>query len=217
MAALSTCWKLALPGSPAGLPSKLNPNCCLSTDTGANMPVIEYASRTHRKKVIRLFAAIYPQWPEAECRRMAYDEKQPHHRLTLLAMHHETPVGQINLFSIDPDQRLGNIGYHVHPNWQRKGVGSLLLNKAGVMIDGHFQDGVVVQTTTDNVGSISLARKAGFAEAPDDLLARHSCWLKLLRLANGLCLHLPKEKHLRMATLEKRALHARRWLDGGLG
>lgn len=181
------------------------------------MPVIEYVSSAHRKKVIRLFAAIYPQWPEAKCRRMAYDEKQPHHRLTLLAMRHETPVGQINLFSIDPDQRLGNIGYHVHPDWQRKGVGSLLLTKAGVSMEGLFQDGLVVQTTADNAGSICLAREAGFTQAPDDLLKRHARWLKLSGSADGVCLYLPKEKKLGIASLARRSRHARGLLDGSLG
>jgi RimJ/RimL family protein N-acetyltransferase len=177
------------------------------------VPVVQYENKLHHKNVISLFAAIYPLWSASECRRMAYDENQPRHRLTLLAMQEERAVGQINLFSLDPDHRLGNLGYHVHPSFQRRGVGALLILRAAPSVEGLFQDGLVVQTTAENAGSIALARKAGFLPAPEELLGRQAHWLRAARMESGRCLYLPPNQRLRVDELAKSAFRARRLLD----
>lgn len=177
------------------------------------MPIVEYENKLHRKGVIDLFAAIYPQWSVPECRRMAYDENQLCHRLTLLALRGKRAVGQINLFSIDPHHRLGNLGYHVHPRFQRRGLGALLLLRVAPALEGLFQEGLVVQTTAENTASIGLACKAGFLPAPEELLGRSAHWLKVTRMESGRCLYLPPNRHLRVDDLAKSALHAHKLLD----
>jgi RimJ/RimL family protein N-acetyltransferase len=177
------------------------------------VPIVEYECKRHRESIISLFTAIYPQWSASECRRMAYDENQPRHWLTLLAIQGERAVGQTNLFSLDSHHRLGNIGYHVHPGFQRKGIGSLLLSRVDPRDINRFKDGIVIQTTTDNHGSIALARKAGFIPAPRSLVKRHGRWLKSTRMSKGVCLHLPPNQHPQITNLMDWAASAQRLLD----
>lgn len=151
-----------------------------------------YISTRHGDSVTKLFADIYPHWSQPTCRRMAYDETRATHALTLLAVLGDRVVGHINVWRVGADQELGNLGYHVHPQGQRKGIGSALLSRAWPAIANAFADGLVVQTTAANLGSLALATKAGFHAAPPALVEKYGRFLRFRAMAAGVCLHLAR-------------------------
>lgn len=152
-----------------------------------------YHCDLHSEKVVQLFRAIYPVWSERQYSKMAYRETHPLHVKTLLAVDLENIVGQINIFRICGECTVGNVGYHVHPTWQRKGIGSLLLKTLlaeSTTVSG-LTEGLVVQTSADNVAALTLARNAGFINTPKSLIYKHSNRLKFSQIDNGCCLYLP--------------------------
>lgn len=156
------------------------------------MNLVEYNKRNWGDDVVTLFAAIYPSWDDAQCERIAYDEHHPKHIMTLLAVADRVPVGQINLFRVGPSLDLVNIGYHVHPLWQGKGIASQLLSEALHRLTESFSDGFVIQTDEENIPSKAVAIKSGFIPAPEGLIGSYRKHLKFLNLENGVCFHLSK-------------------------
>jgi RimJ/RimL family protein N-acetyltransferase len=153
------------------------------------MQIVEYMQTKWSAPVKDLLSAIYPDWLPAQWERMCYDEGLPLHLQTLLALYDETPIGQINIFRVAENARLGNVGYHVHPDWQRRGIGSLLLCSAWSTIASAFEDGLVIQTRKSNAASVALATKAGFSPIAPELVAKYSASLKFAAAVDGVCLH----------------------------
>lgn len=153
------------------------------------MNILEYKKCEWGSAVTKLFSVIYPDWPLSNCARMAYDENHPLHILTLVAVSGGSPIGQINVFSVGESAKLGNVGYHVHPDWQRKGVASRLLAEVLPRVAGTFKDGLVVQCHESNLASQALAVKFDFKPASDTLVACYRHYLKLLN-DDGVCFHL---------------------------
>ncbi len=120
---------------------------------------------------------------------MAFDENIPNHLITLLIFSDIELIGQINVFRIKEGGDLANVGYHVHPSFHNNGIGSMLLQSVLNEIKMP-SDGLVVQTTSDNFASISLARKFGFCEVPDEIVNKYRHNLKFNQTSKGVCLHL---------------------------
>jgi GNAT superfamily N-acetyltransferase len=158
------------------------------------MKIVEYDKDRWSDGVRRLFAAIYPDWSQAQCQRMAYDADNPLHVLTLLAVRSGLPLGQINVFRVGKSAELGNVGYHVHPDWRRKGVASLLLCEAWPRVADRFADGLVIQTNEWNGSSKGFALKAGVVPASEGFIAAHRKYLKFHAYDDGLCFYLPRTK-----------------------
>lgn len=156
------------------------------------MNIVEYNKRNWGDDVVTLFTAIYPSWDDAQCERIAYDEHHPAHIMTLLAVADEVAIGQINLFRVGQSLDLVNIGYHVHPLWQGKGIASQLLNEALDRLTESFSDGFVIQTNDENIPSKAVAIKSKFTPAPEALIDSYRKHLKFLDLEDGICFHLFK-------------------------
>jgi len=154
------------------------------------MNIVVYDKKNWGNAVAKLFSAIYPDWEEMQCARMAYDENHSLHVVTLLALKDELPVGQINLFKVGKSAELVNVGYHVHPRWQRKGVASLLLSQILETRADSFNDGFVIQTNEWNIPSKALAIKSGFLPATELLITAYRSHLKFLAYDDGVCFHL---------------------------
>jgi len=153
------------------------------------MKIVEYKQQYWGTAVSRLFAAIYPEWEAEMLNKIAYDEQNPRHVITLLALQAGKPIGQINVFKTGLDAQLCNVGYHVHPDWQQQGIGSSLLTHL-LQLPNKLADGFVIQTTEDNHASQKLARKFGFQPASPALLNTYQTQLKSLQMERGVCLHL---------------------------
>lgn len=135
----------------------------------------------------RLFQSIYPDSPEM-AGRMSYAEDNPLHLKTLLALQNGEAIGHINVFRVCERGELANIGYHVHPHFHLQGIGSLLIE--GVLSGAPMvRDGLVVQTVSDNAASIALAKKYGFDNVPQEILAKYGHYLKFKHRPNGICLY----------------------------
>jgi len=158
------------------------------------MDVVTYDKKSYGDAVAKLFSAIYPEWDTAQCMRMAYAETHPAHELTLLAMEGGLLVGQINVFKVGKSAQLANIGYHVHPDWHRKGVASLLLNAALIKITDRFNDGLVIQTQRSNTASTALAIKSGFSVADETIINAYHDALKFHLYDDGICFYYPFNK-----------------------
>lgn len=151
--------------------------------------IITYDSDVHKKKVIHLFNRIYPNWTQDECKRMGYEAERSDHALSLLVVYKHQLIGQLNVFGVCNDCSLGNIGYHIHPEWQRQGVGSALMKNALLCLGKYYDDGLVIQTTIDNVAAINLAGKFGFSDAPVKMIEKYTRHLKFLSVG-GVCVYI---------------------------
>jgi GNAT superfamily N-acetyltransferase len=172
------------------------------------MPIVKYTRKEWGTSVTELFARVYPDLPPVQSERMAYDENLPLHQLTLLAVNDRILVGQINVFRIYDGAALGNVGYHVHPDWRRKGIASLLLCQAWPSIAHAFADGLVIQTVQRNRASMGLALKAGFVAAAPELVEKYGRRLKCTAHTDGLCFHLPSTQAGPTEALQRSALRA---------
>lgn len=97
-----------------------------------------------------------------------YDEKYPSHIKTKVMFEDGDIIGQANAFWISREKGIANIGYHVHPAYQQKGVGYQLTRS---LLDD-LSNGVryfAVLTTDDNISSQRLCEKLGFTHAPDEI------------------------------------------------
>lgn len=156
------------------------------------MNAVEYNRELWGDKVRNLFKSIYPNWKPAQWERMVYDENLPLHKITLLAVTDNNLLGQVNVFIVANGADLANVGYHVHPQWHKRGIGSFLLYEVLTRVHETFEDGLVIQTNESNEASWRLAEKAGFQPASDDLIQKYKMALKFLGEPDGICLHLSR-------------------------
>jgi predicted acetyltransferase len=170
--------------------------------------VHEYIQAEWTDQVESLFAEIYPQWDPRQCSRMAYPETLPLHVLTLLAVTNNSLIGQLNVFRVGQDTELSNIGYHVHPEWRRHGIASLLLCDAWTTISSVCKDGMVIQVEKENTASYRLAEHAGFSLADDSLMKRYRKHLRILQSEGGLVYHHKSTKQPPNKAVQRTALRA---------
>jgi RimJ/RimL family protein N-acetyltransferase len=156
------------------------------------MKIVDYSKDTMGEDVARLFGEIYPGWSSEDVQRVLYDEKSPLHVATKVAIIKNRAVGQTNVFLLQHKKSIANIGYHVHPCYQRQGIAQRLTLEVIRAAKEKGVETIVVQTERANIAAISLARKLGFSEASPKFTAENTNCLKLHRLKNGilLCKHI---------------------------
>jgi RimJ/RimL family protein N-acetyltransferase len=154
-----------------------------------NMKISDYRKETMCNDIINLFKEIYPDSSMEDIKRAAYDEKSPLHVSTKVAVINDKIVGQANAFYFQHNKTIANLGYHVHPEYQRQGIGQRLATE--VMKDAKEKDikTIVVQTEKDNVAGLKLAEKLGFSEVSKSLKEENANSLKLCGLKDGVVLH----------------------------
>jgi len=153
------------------------------------MKIAEYLKEKMGKDIIDLFSSIYPDWAIQDIKRMAYDENQQLHVTTKVAIIDDKIVGQANIFRLINNPTVANLGYHVHPDYRRRGIGVVL---ASAVIDKAKEYGIkilVIQTEIINQAAIKLAKKLGFDKPPKAFIKENVDGLKLYKLNNGICLY----------------------------
>jgi RimJ/RimL family protein N-acetyltransferase len=153
------------------------------------MKIVDYSKKKMGKEIIKLFSTIYPDWTIREVRRMEYDENQKINVCTKVAIIDDKVVEQANVFVLLNNPTIANLGYHVHPDYRRRGIGHKLSIKIMKIAKKSGINTIIVQTEADNLGAIVLARKLGFAIAPKSFLEENESGLKIRRLRNGICLY----------------------------
>ncbi|OVE76489.1 hypothetical protein BVX98_05785 [bacterium F11] len=116
-----------------------------------------------KDKIRILFEKIYPgDVPIAK--KMTYDENRKDHVVTKIAMVNGEPVGQANMFRVRNQEDVSYLGYHVHPEFRKKRIGTNL--SLAVMREARKKGikRVVIRTHPTNAASISLAKSLGFVE-----------------------------------------------------
>jgi len=152
------------------------------------MEILNYSKDKMGEDIVQLFKEIYPNEPMEHIMRAAYDEGSPLHVVTKVAIVDDRIVGQANIFYLQHNKTMANIGFHVHPKYQRQGIGRTLASKAmkeakekGIRI-------IVVQTERDNSAGVQLAEALGFSEVSKVFIDENANGLKLCRLKNGIVL-----------------------------
>lgn len=132
------------------------------------MRIIDYTKTKNAEQVRTLFGAIYPEWAETMLDKMLYDEKHPFHIKTKIALENNIIIGQANAFWISKEKGIANIGYHVHPKYQKRGVGYQITK---TLIDELSKEVnyFVVLTTPDNIASQMLCEKLGFTDPASEI------------------------------------------------
>jgi len=153
------------------------------------MKIIDYSKKEMSKGVIELFSSIYPNWTMEELNRIDYDENHQLHVTTKVAIINDQIVGQANIFRLLNNPTIANLGYHVHPDYRRRGIGIKLSTKAMKIAKKNGIKTIIVQTEADNLGAIVLARKLGFEIPPKSFVEKIKSGLKMHRLKNSICLY----------------------------
>ena len=144
------------------------------------MKTVDYSKEKMDRDIARLFREIYPGWSEEYIQRALYDEKSPLHVATRVAIVDNRFVGQANVFLLQHNSSIANIGFHVHPHYQRQGIGQRLAievmasaKEAGVtvqyscykgMIHAFFSMAGVLNRTMDALDEAATALRSAFAK-----------------------------------------------------
>ena len=136
------------------------------------MKIVDYIKKEMGDDIINLFSSISPNWTMDEVKRMAYDENTPLHVSTKVSIIDDKIVGQANVFRLSNNSTIANIGYHVHPYYQRKGIGIALASAVMEKAKGWGIKTIVVQTETSNKAALNLAKKLGFKKPSKTFLEK---------------------------------------------
>jgi RimJ/RimL family protein N-acetyltransferase len=153
------------------------------------MEIIDYDKNKMSDSVLKLFKEIYPEWPMEDLQRVIYDENIPLHLTTKLAIVNNRVVGQANVFRLQHNKNIANLGTHVHPKFQKKGIGTKLAYEVLKEAKLHGIKGVVIQTEKDNKVELRVAKKLGFSEVPQKFIQENKDSLKFCRMKNGMILY----------------------------
>jgi RimJ/RimL family protein N-acetyltransferase len=135
--------------------------------------------------VLKLFKEIYPEWPIADLQRVIYDENMPLHLTTKLAIVDNRVVGQANVFRLQHNKNIANLGTHVHPKFQKRGIGTKLASEVIQEAKSHGITGMVIQTEKGNKVEIRVSKTLGFSEASQRFIQENRNSLKFCRMKDG--------------------------------
>jgi len=148
-----------------------------------------YSFKTMGSLILDLFLKIYPKnYPLAK--KMAYDEEKiKNHISTKVALDNQKIIGQANIFILDEKQKIANLGYHINPDFRRRGIGEALAQAAISEAKTKGIQMLVIQTERENIGAIALAKKLGFISAPKEFLKENRASLHNKSISNLSCLY----------------------------
>jgi len=78
--------------------------------------------------IVKLFQEIYRHWAMENINRAVYDENAPLHVIIKVAVVDDKIVGQANVFRFKNNKSTAHLGFHVHPEYQRQGIGKRSAN-----------------------------------------------------------------------------------------
>ena len=144
----------------------------------------DYKHAIDAKNTIILFKKIYPDCNDSQLSRIAYDENHVlHYRTKLLYLDNQL-IGQVNVFRICLQSDWLNIGYHLDPNFHRKGIGHKMVLESICDI----KSVMVIQTSTVNIASCRTALSLGFAQIlPESIPNVLVPYMKFMNIDNGVC------------------------------
>ena len=153
------------------------------------MKIVDYSKKKMGADIIELFSTIYPNWSREDVMRMVYYENQQSDVCTKVAIIDDKIVGQANVFRLPNNSTIANLGYHVHPDYRRRGIGLKLSSKTIKIAKKSGIKTIIIQTEADNLGAIVLARNLGFEIPPKSIVEENESGLKIHLLKNGICLY----------------------------
>jgi RimJ/RimL family protein N-acetyltransferase len=152
------------------------------------MKIIDFSKNKLGEDILKLFSIIYPDWTIEDVKRMEYEESNQGNICTKIAIIDDNIVGQANVFRLPNNPTIANLGYHIHPDYRRQGIGLKLSKKVMKIAKKSGIKTIIVQTEADNIGAIVLARKLGFEISPKDFVEKNESGLKIHKLKKGICL-----------------------------
>jgi radical SAM protein with 4Fe4S-binding SPASM domain len=123
-----------------------------------------------KPQIKKLFKSIYPNWGNEDFKKVLYNPKNKKHVSTKIQFIEKIAVGQANIFKIKNSKEIANLGYHIHPNHRKQGIG---LRLSQLVINDAKQKGMkilIIRTYKSNLASIALGRKLGFKKANKDFI-----------------------------------------------
>lgn len=152
------------------------------------MRIEDYKQKEMSNQIKDLFLAIYPEKPEI-AERMCFDENIDRHISTKVAIVDNKIVGQVNIFLMKDNSEIANLGYHVHPNYHKRGIGKAISEEAIKIAKKKGVKILLVRTDESNVGSINLGKKLGFIEPPKEFLEKNKKLIEHQNIRNIICLY----------------------------
>jgi GNAT superfamily N-acetyltransferase len=148
----------------------------------------DYKQKEMCKVVRDLFLAIYPKKPEL-AERMCFDENMNRHIATKVAIINNKVVGQANVFLMKEGSEIANLGYHVHPDFHKKGIGKKLSEEIIKIAKKKRIKILLIRTDGKNVASINLGKKLGFVKPPKEFLEKNRSLIEHKNIKNMVCLY----------------------------
>jgi len=153
----------------------------------AIMKIENYVQQKMSQGIRDLFLAIYPNNPSI-AERMDFDEHVKTHVCTKIAIIEKKIVGQANIFLMKNKTDMANLGYHVHPDFHKKGIGEKMSKVAIKCAKNKGVKILLIRTDASNVGSIKLAKKLGFIEPTKEFLETNKDLIYHKNLKKMVCL-----------------------------
>jgi len=149
----------------------------------------DYSFQEMVSSVKELFLKIYPDNPSI-VKKMSYDEKNiKEHISTKVAFENNLLVGQANIFMLNQKKKIANLGYHIHPDFRRRGVGESLSKEVILEAKTKGIKILVVRTEKQNLNALNLARKLGFIIPPEEFIMENKNILSYKNINDLVCLY----------------------------
>ncbi|MCP3967280.1 MAG: GNAT family N-acetyltransferase [Lentisphaerae bacterium] len=133
--------------------------------------IIDY-HMSYSEEVYQLFKNIYND--DIMAQKMTYkDLNMSFHISTKIAIYQKRVIGQSNIFC-KKKLHYANLGYHVAPQFQRKGIGkSLCISALRDAIKQNFTH-FIIQTEKENGPAVKLAKSLGFSKFEAAFIKKHT-------------------------------------------
>jgi RimJ/RimL family protein N-acetyltransferase len=125
-----------------------------------DISIVDYDDEM-KTQVKDLFCTIYPEQPDI-ADRMCYDKDLPEHIATKVAFDAELLVGQANIFLKKTLDEIANLGFHVHPDWRRRGLAKAMSIKAIKDAKAKGISDLYIRTQEENIAAIAVAKSLSF-------------------------------------------------------
>lgn len=125
-----------------------------------DISIVDYDDEM-KTQVKDLFCTIYPEQPDI-ADRMCYGKDLPEHIATKVAFDADLLVGQANIFLKKTLDEIANLGFHVHPDWRRRGLAKAMSIKAIKDAKAKGISDLYIRTQEENIAAIAVAKSLSF-------------------------------------------------------